>query len=132
MSPENVEIVRRAFEAHQRRDNEAIFSLYDPAIEIQDDPSVPWPARYCGFQGVRDFFRDRMEALPSQDVEVEEWIDAGDDVIAVLHFRARGRQSGVPLDFRQTHVWTVQNGKLTRLRIYQKKVQGLEAAGVTE
>jgi uncharacterized protein len=132
MSQENVEIVRRAFEAHQRRDDEAIFSLYDPAIEIQDDPTVPWLTRYCGFQGLRDFFRDRTAALPSQDVEVEEWIDAGDDVIAVLHFRARGRHSGVSLEFRQAHAWTVQSGKLTRLRIYRRKSQALEAVGLQE
>jgi uncharacterized protein len=132
MSQKNVEIVRRAFNAHQQRDDEAVLSLYDPGIEIEDDPEVPWPTPYCGLRGVQEFFRDRMAVFPSQHVEVEEWIDAGEDVIAVLHVRARGRQSGVPLDFRQAHVWTVQNGKLTRLRIYQEKSQALEAVGLWE
>jgi ketosteroid isomerase-like protein len=130
MSQENVEIVRRAFEAHQRREDEAIFDLYDPAIEIEDDPTVPLPTGYCGYKGVKDYFRDRVAVFPSQHVEVEEWIDAGDEIIAVLHFRVRGRQSGIPLEFRQAHAWTVQNGKLTRLRIYRGKSEALEAVGL--
>jgi hypothetical protein len=40
MSQRNVELVRRAFEAQQRRDNETVFALYDPEIEIEDDPVV--------------------------------------------------------------------------------------------
>ena len=131
MSQQNVEIVRLAFQAHQRRDDETVFSLYDPAIEIEDDPDDTSPTTYCGFKGVRDFFRDRMAVLPQQAVEVEEWIDAGEHVIAVLHVRARGGQSGIPLDFHQAHVWTVQNGKLTRLRVYQKKAAALEAVGLS-
>ena len=78
MSQENVEIARRAFEADKRREDEAIFDLYDPAIEIEDDPAVPWPTGYCGFKGVKDYFRERVAVFPSQDVEMEEWIDAGD------------------------------------------------------
>jgi uncharacterized protein len=132
MSQENVEVVRRAFEAHQRGDSDAVFALYDRWIEIEDDPSVPWPARYRGFDGVRDFFRDRMAICPGDYAEVEEWIDAGDEVIALMHFRAHGRRSGVPLDFRQAHVWTVKDGKLTRLRIYQSKAEALEAVGLRE
>ena len=132
MSQQNVEIVRLAFQAHQRRDDETVFALYDPAIEIEDHPDVRRPASYCGFKGVRDFFRDRLAVFPLQDVEVEEWIDAGDHVIAMLHVRARGGESGVPLDFHQAHVWTVQNGKLTRLRVYQKKAAALEAVGLSE
>jgi ketosteroid isomerase-like protein len=87
---------------------------------------VEGPSRYRGFDGVREFLRDRLAIFMLSDVEVEEWIAAGDEVIAVLHFRTRGRQSGVPLDFRQAHVWTVKDSKLTRLRIYQSKAEALE------
>jgi ketosteroid isomerase-like protein len=34
MSQENVEIVRRAWEAFARRDNESVFDFYDPEVEI--------------------------------------------------------------------------------------------------
>ncbi|MEA2152861.1 MAG: hypothetical protein QOI18_1094, partial [Solirubrobacteraceae bacterium] len=35
MSQENVDAVRRAWEAFERHDNEAIFPLYDPEVEVQ-------------------------------------------------------------------------------------------------
>ena len=34
MSQENVDVVRRAWEAFERHDNEAIFPLYDPEVEV--------------------------------------------------------------------------------------------------
>jgi ketosteroid isomerase-like protein len=48
--------------------------------------------------------------------EVEEWIDAGDNVIALLHNWGRGKQSGGRVEERSAHVWTLRNGKLWRLR----------------
>ena len=55
MSRENVEAVRRAWEAFARHDNEAIFSLYDPEVEIYD---VFYDRTYRGLDGVRDYFRE--------------------------------------------------------------------------
>ena len=64
--------------------------------------------------------------------DVEEWIDAGDEVIAVMHIRARGRRSGVPVERREWDVWTLRDGKLWRLRIYATKSEALEAVGLSE
>jgi len=50
MSQENVEVVRRAWEAFTRRDNEAVFRLYDPEVEIHD---VFYDRVYQGLDGVR-------------------------------------------------------------------------------
>ena len=53
MSEENVEVVRRAWEASERRDNEAALALYDPTIEIHVteqagfDTAVYWGSREC-------------------------------------------------------------------------------------
>jgi ketosteroid isomerase-like protein len=130
VSQENVEIVRRAWEAYMRHDNEAALAFYDPEAELNHplDGSV-----YRGLGGVRAFFRDWHAAwseLLSNDVE--EWIDAGDDVIAAMHIRARGRSSGVTVERREWDVWTLRNGKLWRLRIYTSRAEALEAVGLTE
>ena len=129
MSKENVEIVQRALEASTRRDNEATFALYDPEVEIygQVDGAV-----YRGLTGVRVFFRDWFAAWSELAYDAEEWIDAGDDVIEALHVRARGRQSGVPVERREWHVWTLRGGKLRRLRVYATKADALETLGLSE
>ncbi len=130
MSQENVEIVRRAWEAFMRHDNEAALALYDPEVELHHpvDGSV-----YRGLTGVRAYFRDWFDVwgeVLSNDAE--EWIDAGDEVIAVMHVGARGRRSGVAVERREWHVWTLRDGKLRRLRIYATRAEALEAVGLSE
>jgi uncharacterized protein len=127
MSQENVETVRRAFEAFARHDNEAIFPLYDPEVEIHD---VFLDHLYRGFDGVREFFRDWLAAWDEYSSEVGEWIDAGDHVIAAVHTWGRGKQSGVPVEQRQWHVWRLRDGKLWRLRVYATKDDALKAVGL--
>jgi ketosteroid isomerase-like protein len=76
--------------------------------------------------------RDWMTAFGDFRTDVEEWIDAGDQVIAMVHSYGRGRGSGVPVDMREAHVWTVHDGKLRRLQTFATKAMALEAAGLSE
>jgi|SRR5271166_5338081 len=128
MSQENVNVVRQAWDAHARHENESAFRLYDPQIEIHDGLGVV----YRGVVGVREFFREYFEVMVDRSVEIEEWIDAGDEVIAVMHSWGRGKRSGVPVESHSFHVWTVREGKLARLRIYQERSEALEAVGLEE
>jgi ketosteroid isomerase-like protein len=85
--------------------------------------------RYQGLDGVRDT-RDWLAAWEDYGSEVEEWIDAGDHVIAVLHEHARGRRSGVRVDRRSAHLWTVRDGKLLPLRVFPTREEALAAVGL--
>src|SRR5262245_19901459 len=101
MSEENVEVVQRAWEAFWvRRDNDSALSLYDPEVQI-DLRAVPHLGQsevYCGLEGVQEYFRDLLASFGAMGSEVEEWIDAGDRVIAMIHVYLRGKRSGVPVD----------------------------------
>ena len=88
MSQENVKVVREAWEASGRHDNEAIFPLYDAAVEIQG-PFGLGDRVFQGLRGVQEFWLTGSS-------EVEEWIDARDDVIAVIHVWGHGKRSGAP------------------------------------
>src|SRR5262245_8952909 len=132
MSQENVEVVRRAWEASLRHDNEAAFALYDPQIEIEPKRESVDTHTYHGREGVQEFWRDMLSAFADMTSEVEEWIDAGDQVIAMVRSSGRGRHSGVPVDTLEGHLWTVRDGKLLRLQIFDTKAEALEAAGLSE
>ena len=80
--------------------------------------------------GVREYFREWVSTFDEWGAEVEEWIDAGDDVIAVLRSRGRGERSRIRVEERQSHLWTLRDGKLWRLRIYASKDEALKAVGV--
>src|SRR5512133_2668061 len=133
MSQENVEIVRQAWEAWVRRDNETGLAMYDPEIVIDTSgQSGLDTGLYHGLEGVQKFHRNWLSVFTAVGAEVEEWIDAGDDVIAMVRWCGRGRESGVPVEMLRAHLWTVRDGKLRRLRILATKAEALEAAGLSE
>ena len=41
-----------------------------------------------------------------------------------------GHESGVPVELNSTQVWTVRDGKVTRIDNYTERAEALEAAGL--
>jgi len=48
----------------------------------------------------------------------EEFITAGDQVVALGRIQGKTRKAGVPIDVPFAHVWTVRDGYLQRLRAF--------------
>jgi ketosteroid isomerase-like protein len=136
MSRENVELVRRVYDAAARRDGATVFAAYDP--EVEWDVSRSPMARlvgggvYRGRDGLRSFFRAYHEAWGHIDYRCEELIDAGDDVISVDVERASGKASGAEVEMTQYAVWTIRGGKLVRVVWFPTREQALEAVGLRE
>ena len=128
MSEENVEIVRRATEAFVCHDNEVALGLYHPEVEIQSG-GISGSAIYRGLDGVREYYGDFLADMHLLGLEVDEWIDAGDEVVAVLRLWGQGRKSGVPVEEHRADVWTLRDGKLWRLRVFGSKAEALTAVG---
>jgi ketosteroid isomerase-like protein len=139
VSKENVEIVRRVYEAAARRDAATVLALYDPEVEL--DPSRlgvagmagGGAAVYRGHDGLRSLFRDWHEAWADMKYDFEELIDAGGEhVISVVTRRARGRASGVDVGRPFALVWTIRKGRVVRVVWFLKRTEALEAAGASE
>ena len=62
----------------------------------------------------------------------EEFIEAGERVVAVLRVHARGRQSGVDVERIDGAVWTLREGKCVGLDYYGSREEALEAAGLSD
>jgi ketosteroid isomerase-like protein len=65
-------------------------------------------------------------------VTVDEIIDAGDQVVLVAHHQGRGRKSGVAVDARYYEVYTLREGKVSRVDEFDEMAEALEAAGLSE
>ncbi len=124
-----MEIVRRAL-AYEvdgvggRAEAEAIF---DPNVVM--NPSDEKPS--YGFDAMRDDMERWASAFEELEVTVEEIIDAGNQVIVVAHHEGRGRNSGVKVDTRFYEVYTVREGKVSRVDEYTERAKALEAAGLS-
>ena len=135
MSQENVEIVLSVYEAFARRDNAAPFEVY--ATDIEWDQSRGLLAEgsasvFHGHEGVRQFVRSLLAAFSVIEFTVEEITAAGDRVIATVHERYLGRASGVKVARRHYTLWTIRDGKITRMCAYLDADEALEAVGLRE
>ena len=59
-------------------------------------------------------------------------VDAGDQVILVVHETATMRETEVALDRDLVHLWTIRDGRGAFLRVFKTKADALEAAGQSE
>jgi ketosteroid isomerase-like protein len=136
MSQENVEIVRRIYEAAARRDDETPFEFYaeDIVWDLSNSgrSSLSSQPIYYGHDGVRQAWRDGLSAFDDVDYEVEDLVDGGDRVMAVIHERETGRASRVPVDATHLAVWTLADGKVSRMQVFDDRAGALEAAGLRE
>jgi ketosteroid isomerase-like protein len=133
VSQGNANVVRAVVEAQRRRDWQAFRRLYDPAIEWEDVSGLwgDWGMRR-GFEEVRDAWLTWFQAFEQVDFEIEELVEAGDKVVALIRARARGRESGVVIDQRLPSVWTVRGGRVVRVRGYREAGDARDAAGLSE
>jgi ketosteroid isomerase-like protein len=140
MSRENVEVVRRLQPGPEvdlaalLRDD-ASFRAFVEAVEAVFHPefeAVAVGGRYLGLSGLRSAWLDWIEAWESYWVEVEDMIDAGDDVVVLV--RDHGRRAGMDTEVsvRGASVWTVRDGKVRRAAFYPDRAHALEAVGLQE
>jgi ketosteroid isomerase-like protein len=138
MSRENVEIVRRVYEAAARRDSATVLSFYDPDIEWDGSRSrwaevLSGEPHVHGHEELRRFFRRYYEMWETFEDDLQELIDAGDQVVSVVTSRGRGLASGVDVEWPgNSGVWTLRDGKVVRVVWFPTRAAALEAAGLPE
>jgi ketosteroid isomerase-like protein len=74
---------------------------------------------------------ERMEAFDLEQ-KTERLIDAGDDVVALVRWRARGQSSGAEAELRLAMVSSLRGGRIVRVRFYLDPTEALKAAGIEE
>ena len=131
MSQENVEVVRRSYDAYLRGDMAAAFASFCPQIEIFDH-DLPDAGKYRGLEGLLRWQADWESSWENWRWEPQEYIDAGERVVAVLRVHATGRESGAAVERVDGAVWTLRDGMCIRIDYYGSKGAALKAAGLRE
>jgi ketosteroid isomerase-like protein len=131
MSQENVEVVRSSIEAFLRNDLDAAISSLDPAVAWVEMPSLgPDASTYRGKDEVLDAIQSWMSIWTEYGLEVERYIDAGDQVVAL--FREQGQVSGAAVKRELAYVCTFQASTVVLVRLYGAWAEALEAVGLSE
>ena len=114
MAEANVEALQRGYEALNRGDLSVVLELLDPAIEWHEPAPSPDAGTHTGRDSFERFFRSWIDSFDGFRVEPEQVVERDDKLIAVVHQSGRGRASGVEVDARLAHVWTVNEGRAIR------------------
>lgn len=134
VSQKNVEIVREAWGSFQGGDPEKAAHLVDPEVEFHGTVGGLQEGEIAHGQSEIDekFEAQDLEAWDERRLEAEEFIDAGENVVVLLHEYRRGKGSGIELENETAVVVAVSEGRVVRLQGYMDRAAALEAAGVSE
>jgi len=139
MSQENVELVRSLQPAPDVdlvalfRDETQVFQALLPFLHDDVIFGGEVVGTYDEGQGLSELkagWADWLEPWETYRAEIEDVIDAGDDVLVLT--RDYGRRAGmsVEVSLMGAAVWTVREGKIARIRFFRDRDAGLRAAGL--
>jgi ketosteroid isomerase-like protein len=86
---------------------------------------------YRGLTEVRRFSEEWLDLFDEIDIGPQRFIEAGGSVVVPNRLRVRGRE-GVTAETTSALVFTLSEGKIARLRMYQDEDRALEAVGLEE
>jgi ketosteroid isomerase-like protein len=127
----NVDIVRDAYERFQAS-GQVLAELSAPEFVWDMSHFHGWPEDqvYEGVEGSERFLREWVAAWDDWELHVEALHEAGDKVLALVHQHGRSRASGLPVDMSFAQVWTLRDGKQTRMEMYSDPNEALRAVGL--
>jgi ketosteroid isomerase-like protein len=134
MSQENVEIVLRVMQRFADQDLDAALEDVDAEATLDWSNSDALDSGvYTGRAAWRAFMQERDAALGERRVDTVEILAATTDTVVLAgRIREQGRVSGVAVETRGATVWTLRDGKVIRLKIYQSTDEALKAVGLKE
>jgi len=122
---DNVEVVREMLEDYLRGDYEAALPAFADDVVV-----VTSLERYHGQAGVVEEAQRWEGMWNDYRFEVEDLVDAGDKIILLYHQSGRSKTSGVELVERAGWVYSLREGKIARVEMFQDRELAFRAAGL--
>ena len=124
------DIVRRAHDALNRGDAEALAALCAPDFRLDMSDRVFNPEVYSGHEGIQRFVAEVQEVWETFTWEPVGVKEAGDVVLALVHSVGRGRGSGLEIDRNSAMLWWIPDDTLLGLTFYRDSSAARQAAGI--
>jgi ketosteroid isomerase-like protein len=134
MSQENVEMIRRAWEAVRRGDIEPGLDMMNPEVELDLTTGGRMDADiHRGPDGVRRAYEIWASSWEAMVMEAKEVIDAGEDqVIVQISARGHSRQTGLDFEIDRYWVYAMRAARVVHIREFETRLQALKAVGLAD
>ena len=132
MSQENVEIVRRSYEAWNAGAMDTLRECYDPsAVMVLGSEGGPEGAEaIVGIDALMLLYVRLREAWDTDEMDPISFTDADDRVVVHHTWHARGR--GPDLDIEQAVICTLSQGRISQVEPFWDHHEALKAVGLEE
>lgn len=117
---QNVDVVRKGYEAFSRGDIDGLLAQLDPNVEWRTPgpADLPMAGQRRGHDAVREFFQTLSGLLDVERFEPKQFIAQGDMVMVIGDDTSRIKATGTSVESRFVHAFTVQNGKVVGFEEY--------------
>ena len=131
VSAEQIAIMRDAFAAFARGDEDALLSRLSDDFEVHDSMVVEDTTRERGPGAMRRNLERIAEAFERVDYEPVEFLDLDGKILVRVRVRARGASSELDVETEVGQLWTMRGLQATRLEVFAswaeaRRLQGLE------
>jgi uncharacterized protein len=121
-------LVRALYTAIGERNYDAGFALLSEDFEWLEPTQSLNGGRHRGFQAVRQAIEAQLDVFDQFAIEPEGFFAQGERVAVPVRQRARGGASGVEVEIRIGHLWTVRRGKIVQLEVFPDREDARAAA----
>ena len=135
MSEGNVALARKAIDALNRGDFDALLALLSPDVVWEALEGVTGIGElYRGRAGVREWIELMWEnAEDGVHIEIGQIADLADDrVFIAVVITARRRGSGLPLEYRTWQIVWFADGLIARRQAFWTRAEALKTAGLRQ
>ena len=132
MSQENVEVVRRMYDAFHSGDADEALGHFDRDVLVDASPARPDVAIGKGREHVSAVVGSWLAAWEEWGEEIEEMRDLGSRVLVLSVQRGRAKGSGAEMEARFAILYDLYGGEITGMRMYATPADALEAVGLQD
>jgi ketosteroid isomerase-like protein len=125
--PENVEVVRRMYEARDGGDAAGLLACFHPEVAL--DARVRMDSGIVhGREEAGRVIGEWVAAFDDWYEEIHEIGDLGSQVCVVATQRGRAKGSGVEVDTRYALLYAVEGGQIARMALFEGEAEAVAAA----
>jgi uncharacterized protein len=113
----NIQLIKELYAAMGQSTMDAVLALLSDDVEfvVPGPASVGAAGTWRGHAGVRECLRLLRGGQENQSIEFLDFIAEHDKVVVLLHVRARSLATGKSFESDIVHLFTIRDGKITRL-----------------
>ena len=113
----NIEALRAVYRQWEQGNLRAGEEILDPQIESVWPEGFPSGGTYRGRDGHAKAMREWLSPWESFELVAEAFYETGDRIVVPFRVRARGKGSGISVERRWGHVWTMRAGRAVRFEV---------------